>query len=152
MPKPQEEPNTLRLIVVFLRFYARMTQAELGRAAGVDQALISRYESGQQAPPEEAVKRMAAAVGVAWPLVMNLRRVYSSVLRLSRQAEEADGFGVESLEPLLDRTLTVLGDAADPTVTKLLYLLDPDGTRIEVMENVPDLSQIDTDALAARFE
>lgn len=53
---------------------------------------------------------------------------------------------------VLDRTLTVLGDNADPTATKLLYLLDPDGTRIEVMENVPDLSQIDTDALAARFE
>ncbi len=54
---------------------------------------------------------------------------------------------------VLDHTLTVLGDDADdPTATKLLYLLDPDGTRIEVMENVPDLSQIDTDALAARFE
>lgn len=53
---------------------------------------------------------------------------------------------------VLDHTLTVLGDADDPTATKLLYLLDPDGTRIEVMENVPDLSQIDTVALQQRFE
>lgn len=51
-----------------------------------------------------------------------------------------------------DRTLTVLGDEGDEVRTKLLYLTDPDGTRIEVMENVPDLAQIDTAALSARFE
>ena len=28
----------------------------------------------------------------------------------------------------------------DPPPTKLLYVTDPDGTRIELMENVPDLS------------
>ena len=53
---------------------------------------------------------------------------------------------------VLDHTLSVLGDPGDAAATKLLYLLDPDGTRIEVMENVPDLSQIDTAALQARFE
>jgi glyoxylase I family protein len=40
-----------------------------------------------------------------------------------------------------DKTLTVLhgpGDATPPV--KLLYVTDPDGTRIELMENVPDLS------------
>ena len=31
-------------------------------------------------------------------------------------------------------------DGDDPPPTKLLYLTDPDGTRIELMENVPDLS------------
>lgn len=53
---------------------------------------------------------------------------------------------------VLDHTLTVLGEPEDPTATKLLYLLDPDGTRIEVMENVPDLSQLDAAALQERFE
>ncbi|HWJ63053.1 MAG TPA: VOC family protein [Acidimicrobiales bacterium] len=53
---------------------------------------------------------------------------------------------------VLEHTLSVLGEAGDPTATKLLYLLDPDGTRIEVMENVPDLSEIDTAALQQRFE
>jgi lactoylglutathione lyase len=37
--------------------------------------------------------------------------------------------------------LTVLGaEGADPAPTKLMYVTDPDGTRIELMENVPDLS------------
>lgn len=41
-----------------------------------------------------------------------------------------------------EHTLSVLGDPTGPTPpTKLLYLTDPDGTRIEVMENVPDLSR-----------
>ncbi len=103
-----EEPSTLRLTVVFLRFYARMTQAELGKAAGVEQALISRYESGQQTPPEETVQRMAKAVGIPWPLVMYLRRVYSAIFRLSaRQGAMAD-LAVEALEELLDRMLVAL--------------------------------------------
>ncbi|CAN5788436.1 VOC family protein [soil metagenome] len=55
-----------------------------------------------------------------------------------------------------DHTLTVLGDAGgDVAPTKLLYATDPDGTRIEFMENVPDLSLMApaaTEALAARFE
>lgn len=45
-----------------------------------------------------------------------------------------------------ERTLTVMGDADDPTTVKLIYCTDPDGTRIELMENVPDLSQIDAAA------
>ncbi|MGN6694188.1 MAG: VOC family protein [Aquihabitans sp.] len=53
---------------------------------------------------------------------------------------------------VLDHTLAVLGEPDDPTATKLLYLLDPDGTRIEVMEQVPDLSQIDVAALQQRFD
>jgi len=56
---------------------------------------------------------------------------------------------------VLDHTLTVLGEPDDPAATRLLYLLDPDGTRIEVMENVPDLSLLApgaADALAARFD
>ena len=54
-----------------------------------------------------------------------------------------------------DHALTVLGEPDDPAATRLLYLLDPDGTRIEVMENVPDLSLLApgaADALAARFD
>jgi glyoxylase I family protein len=40
-----------------------------------------------------------------------------------------------------EQTLTVLGvDGSNPPPTKLLYVTDPDGTRIELMENVPDLS------------
>lgn len=42
----------------------------------------------------------------------------------------------------LGHTRSVLGDPADPAATKLVYLTDPDGTRIELMENVPDLGSL----------
>jgi lactoylglutathione lyase len=54
---------------------------------------------------------------------------------------------------VVEGTLTVLGDDAGGTATRLLYVTDPDGTRIELMENVPDLSLMAPeagDALAAR--
>ena len=54
-----------------------------------------------------------------------------------------------------EQTLTVLGDPGDAAATKLLYLTDPDGTRIELMENVPDLSLMApsaAEALSARFD
>lgn len=104
-----DEPNTLPLIVVFLRFYARMTQAELGQAAGVEQGLISKYEAGHQQPPEESLKRMARAVGIPWGLVGYLRRVYSAVIRLSRRRELiTDDFGPETFEEMLDQMLVAL--------------------------------------------
>jgi glyoxylase I family protein len=51
---------------------------------------------------------------------------------------------------VLEHTLTTLGEG--PGATQLLYLLDPDGTRIEVMSGVPDLSGLtpaDVEALTA---
>ena len=41
---------------------------------------------------------------------------------------------------VVEQTRTVLGDDADPASPRLIYLTDPDGTRIELMQNVPDLS------------
>jgi transcriptional regulator with XRE-family HTH domain len=137
-----EEPGTLRLIVVFLRFYARMTQAELGKAAGVEQALISRYESGQQTPPEEAVKRMAKAVGIPWPLVMYLRRVYSATFRLSARPGIVTDFAVESLEGLLDRMLVAMAPYLAEMTANLLSGQTPVQMRQEaetVWENLKDL-------------
>lgn len=104
-----EEPDALRLIVVFLRFYARMTQAELGEAAGVEQGLISKYEAGRQPPPEESLMRMARAVGIPWLLVTYLRRVFSATVRLAELQEliEED-LVVDSMEELLDRMVVAL--------------------------------------------
>ena len=70
-----------RLLVVFLRFHAQMTQAEFGKACAVQQGDISRYEAGQKAPSEEILKRMAAAAGIPWLLVVHLRRFFGSVLK-----------------------------------------------------------------------
>lgn len=74
------DPGVLRHVVVFLRSYAEMTQAELGKASRVDQGHISRYESGKQAPPEEILRRIAAAAGFPWDLVVHLQRFYAAVL------------------------------------------------------------------------
>ena len=59
---------------------------------------------------------------------------------LSFRVEDVDGLN-EAITTyggtVLPQTRTVLGESDD--APKLLYLLDPDGTRIELMENVPDL-------------
>jgi len=60
---------------------------------------------------------------------------------LSFRVEDVDGLNavIETYGgTVLSQTRTVLGD--NDEAPKLLYLLDPDGTRIELMENVPDLS------------
>ena len=57
---------------------------------------------------------------------------------------------------VFEHTLSVLGDpGGDAAPTKLIYLTDPDGTRIELMENVPDLSLMApsaAEALSERFD
>ncbi len=78
-----DEASALRLVVVFLRFYADMTQAEFGKAARVDQSDISKYEKGTKPPPEEVLRRMAKAADVEWPVVVHLRRAYGAVLSAS---------------------------------------------------------------------
>lgn len=50
---------------------------------------------------------------------------------------------------VVEETRTVLGDPADPSSTRLIYLTDPDGTRIELMQNVPDLSGFTAEQVAA---
>jgi glyoxylase I family protein len=64
---------------------------------------------------------------------------------LSFRVEDVDGLNeaiVAAGGAVLEQTRTVLGDPADPDVPRLLYLTDPDGTRIELMQNVPDLGAL----------
>jgi transcriptional regulator with XRE-family HTH domain len=91
----QENSNVLRPVVVFLRAYAGMTQAELGKAARVDQSDVSKYELGKLVPPEPNLRRMAATAGVDWSLVVHLRRFYAALL-----ATAAYPGTVPSSEPL----------------------------------------------------
>jgi transcriptional regulator with XRE-family HTH domain len=80
MEKTTGHPETPRLLVVFLRFHARKSQVGFGRAAGLTQSDLSRYESGQKIPSEEVLQRMAAAGGVSWSVVIHLRRFYDALL------------------------------------------------------------------------
>ena len=80
MEKISDPPEISRLVVLFLRQYARKSQIGFGRAAGLRQSDLSRYESGQKIPSEEVLERMAAAAGIPWPLVLHLRRFYAGLL------------------------------------------------------------------------
>lgn len=74
------DPKITRLVVVFLRFRAEMTQKEFGDASGVDQAAVSRYELGDLAPSEETLRRMAKAAGLGWHVVAHLHRFIGTIL------------------------------------------------------------------------
>lgn len=45
---------------------------------------------------------------------------------------------------VIETTLTVLGEPTDAAAPRFIYLTDPDGTRIELMQGVPDLSVADS--------
>ena len=79
-----EDPEVLRLVVLFLRNHVGLSQAELGRAAGVRQSYLSGLESGHKSPSEEVLQRLAAAAGVPWPLLTQLRSFYAAFLAAIR--------------------------------------------------------------------
>jgi glyoxylase I family protein len=67
------------------------------------------------------------------------------ITHLSFRVEDVDGLTdavVAAGGTLLEQTRTVLGDATDAAAPRFIYLTDPDGTRIELMQNVPDLSSL----------
>ena len=43
-----------------------MTQKELGKRCGIDEANIRKYESGRQRPKMETLQRIADALGISW--------------------------------------------------------------------------------------
>jgi glyoxylase I family protein len=62
---------------------------------------------------------------------------------LSFRVEDVDGLTeaiVAAGGAVVEQTRTVLGEAEDPASPRFIYLTDPDGIRIELMQNVPDLS------------
>jgi transcriptional regulator with XRE-family HTH domain len=81
------DPSVLRLVVIFLRSQAQMTQAQFGKECRVDQGQLSRYELGHMAPSEEVLRRMAKVAGVDGSLLVHLRQFYSSLLAtIARQS------------------------------------------------------------------
>jgi transcriptional regulator with XRE-family HTH domain len=80
MEATAEHPDVLRLVVLFLRNYARMSQVKLGQAARMRQSYLSDLERGDKIPSEEVLRRLAAAAGFPWPLVAQLRRFYAALL------------------------------------------------------------------------
>ena len=58
-----------------LRNNAGLTQAQLAEKAGMDRALITRYETGNAMPRKKAIKKLAAALNVA-PAVLDVNIAY----------------------------------------------------------------------------
>ncbi len=96
------DPKVLRLVLIFLRALTRMTQKELGRASGIDQGDISRYERGDLAPSEESLRRMAKAVKVPWPLaVLLIRFIEAFLAAVARRESQIPTLDPKVLEPAL---------------------------------------------------
>ncbi|HKI03233.1 MAG TPA: helix-turn-helix transcriptional regulator [Thermoanaerobaculia bacterium] len=97
MAQSKNVKDGLRLVTVFLRFQANMTQAELGKACGIQQGDISRYESGGKVPSEGVLRRMAAAAAIPWPVAAHIRRFLSKVLSTTERWIAAES-GAESVD------------------------------------------------------
>jgi transcriptional regulator with XRE-family HTH domain len=80
MERKEEDPEVLRLVVLFLRESTRMTQDQLSTAARMSQTQLSLIELGRATPSEDVLRRLAAATDVSWPLVAHLRRFYAAFL------------------------------------------------------------------------
>jgi transcriptional regulator with XRE-family HTH domain len=93
-----EDPEVLRLVVGFLRFFVDQTQSAFGEASGLSQKDVSRYEAGLQKPTEKNLRRMAAVAGVPWAVVGHLRRFYGAMLPMIR-----DGSGGSDAQAADDR-------------------------------------------------
>jgi tetratricopeptide (TPR) repeat protein len=100
-------------LVLFLRHVAgKKTQAEFGRAARVDQSEVSRLEEGLKAASEEVLRRMAAAAGLEWTVVVHLRRLFEAVLSTAG-ARGGNPHGAETLEKAAhDLALLAVGPCA----------------------------------------
>jgi transcriptional regulator with XRE-family HTH domain len=89
MAKRGENTDVSRLVVGFLRFFARQTQAGFAEASGIHQPDVSQYESGDRTPSERTLRRMAAAAGLPWFVVAHLRRFYGALLDAARHGDGA---------------------------------------------------------------
>jgi transcriptional regulator with XRE-family HTH domain len=96
------DPEVLRFVVLWLRAFARWNQTQLAESCGAWQSDVSNWEQGLDAPPEEKLRRMAAAVRVPWFVVALLRRVFALTLAL---AERFGGAGTAKEEGSLDRAV-----------------------------------------------
>ena len=74
------DPKVLRLVVASLRCHTQMSQEELGDACGMSQGQISHYESGNVAPSEKTLRRIAQVARLDWPLVVHLRQFFTALL------------------------------------------------------------------------
>jgi transcriptional regulator with XRE-family HTH domain len=98
-----DDPEVLRLVVGFLRFFVNQTQTAFAEASGLSQKDVSRYEAGLQKPTEKNLRRMAAVAGVPWAVVGHLRRFYGAMLPMIRSG--SGGSGAQLADDRLERAV-----------------------------------------------
>ncbi len=117
MPK-QADLEDFRLLVIFLRSYADVSQNKLSTASRVSQPNISLYEQGEREPGEDSLRRIAKAVGVEWTLVTHVHRFIKAFLSAVSQRKAVavgEPFDFAVLEPVRLAVLPyLLGDQAGP--------------------------------------
>ncbi len=121
MPRNEEEeedPRATRLLVIFLRGYAGLTQTKLGKVTGLGQPVISRFEVGKSVPSPESLRRIAKAVEIPWPLARDLGRCFSAAIRSATRRwedQELDAGLLDAvLEPARIALLPYLADELGP--------------------------------------
>jgi transcriptional regulator with XRE-family HTH domain len=127
------DPAVLRLVVIFLRSYARMTQAQFGKRSRVDQAEVSRSELGYVTPSDDVLRRMANVARIAWPLVIHLRQFYTSLL--ASVARRSDAPAAEALElTILEPALLAVTPFLNEAVAASPARLSPEEERSEAAQ------------------
>src|SRR5437868_11230301 len=111
MTEKRGDPRVTRLVVKTLRAVAGLAgQEEFGQKSRVSQAAMSRFETGESAPTEAELRRMARAAPLEWPVVVHLLRVFTAVRsaadRLASAEEEAAGGEIDDVA--LDTVLLAL--------------------------------------------
>lgn len=135
MVKRVGDPRVMKLVVSTLRVMAGMTQMQFGRAARVDQGHVSRYETGKESPPEESLRRMAAAAEVSWPTVLHLKRLFTAFL--------AAAAGPSSFTP---------AEPLDPAIFQSALLAVAPYTTSEVEKPSPEEERAEAETIWAALE
>ena len=136
------DPRVLRFVVLWLRAFARWNQTQLARSCGAQQADVSRWEQGLEAPAEERLRRMAAAVRVPWFVVALLRRVFALALAIADRFTSpatADAFEGEIGEPVSLAIAHYLSEEAAGTEP-----LSPGEARREARTSLAELKRLPT--------
>ena len=117
MPK-RDDLEVFRLLVLFLRSYADMSQIELSSASRVSQPNISLYEKGEREPTEATLRRLAKGADVEWTLVVQVRRFIEAFLSAVSRRQAVSGAEPFDLAVLAPAVLAVVPflveDQADP--------------------------------------
>jgi transcriptional regulator with XRE-family HTH domain len=116
------DPGVLRYVVRSLRLCGGQTQSAFGKACGIDQSDLSRFERGEGAPVEEQLRRMAEAAGVPWTLVPHMERFFAAFVGALEQPVGAEGRGPVGalLEPVrLALAPHLLEEASSPAARSL---------------------------------